>query len=78
MLQMVDAQGEKVPAKVAWVSPLTTRLLLVNRRGVRVLFAAAEELAELADTGRLELGEESTPFDEALRNVRQRLAQGQR
>ncbi|MBA2238562.1 MAG: DUF1631 family protein [Lysobacter sp.] len=78
MVQMVDAQGEKVPAKVAWVSPLTTRLLLVNRRGVRVLFAAAEELAQLAESGRLELGEESTPFDEALRNVRQRLAQGQR
>ncbi|MDQ3288391.1 MAG: DUF1631 domain-containing protein [Pseudomonadota bacterium] len=78
VLQMVDAQGERVPAKVAWVSPLTTRLLLVNRRGVRLLFAAAEELAELAENGRLELGEESTPFDEALRDIRQRLAQGQR
>lgn len=78
MLQMVDACGERVPAKVAWASPLTSRLLLVNRRGVRLLFASAEELADLAESGRLELCGESTPFEEALRHVRQRLAQGQR
>lgn len=78
MLQLVDARGESVSVRVAWVSPLTSRLLLVNRRGLRVLFPSAEELADLAESGRLELGGESTPFEEALRHVRQRLAQGQR
>lgn len=78
MLHLVDTRGERVPAKVAWVSSLTSRLLLVNRRGVRVLFASAEDLADLAQSGRLELGGESTPFEEALRHVRQHLAQGQR
>ena len=78
VLQLVDAQGQQVAAKVAWVSPLTTRRLLVNRRGMRVLLASAEELAALAESGRLELGAESAPFDQALRQVRQRLAQGQR
>lgn len=79
-LRLIDAQGEPVSAKVAWVSPLTSRRLLVNRRGVRVLVASAEELAALAGNGRLVLGGEPTAFDEAMRHVRQRLdrAVGQR
>lgn len=78
LMQLVDDQGERVAVKVAWVSPLTARRLLVNRRGMRVLLASAEELAALAEGGRVELGAEPAPFDEALRHVRQRLAQGQR
>lgn len=78
MLQLVDSRGESIAVRAAWVSPLSSRVLLVNRRGVRVLFASAEELADLAESGRLELGEECTPFEEALRHVRQHLAQGQR
>lgn len=78
LLQMVDAQGESTPAKVAWISPLTTRVLLVNRRGMRVLLASAEELAAMASSGRLTLGGELAPFDEALRHVREHLAQGAR
>ena len=60
-------------AKVAWISPLTSRFLLVNRRGMRVLVASAEELAALAQAGRLVVGAESTPSDEAMRQVRNRL-----
>ena len=79
-LQLVDVNGENASAKVAWVSPLTARRLLVNRRGVRVLVASAEELAALAGDGRLVLGGEPTAFDEAMRHVRQQLdrAVGQR
>ena len=77
LMQLVDAQGERIAVKVAWVSPLTTRRLLVNRRGMRVLLGSAEELAALAESGRLELGGEPAPFDEALRHVRQHLAQAQ-
>ena len=72
-VRLTDAQGEVVPAKVAWISPLTQRLLLVNRRGMRVLAASVDELALLASSGRLALGTESTAFDEAMRQVRQRL-----
>ncbi|MFP7723498.1 DUF1631 family protein [Lysobacter sp. A3-1-A15] len=72
-VRLTDTQGEVVPAKVAWVSPLTARLLLVNRRGVRVLAATARELAVLAGAGRLVTGTESTAFDEAMRQVRHRL-----
>ena len=79
-VRVCDAQGEAVAAKVAWVSPLTSRLLLVNRRGIRVLVASAEELAALAAEGRLTVSAERTPFDEAMREVRHQLGRvaGQR
>ncbi|KGM56675.1 hypothetical protein N799_02890 [Lysobacter arseniciresistens ZS79] len=72
-LQLTDIQGEGVDAKVAWVSPLTSRRLLVNRRGMRVLVASAEELASLHAAGRLQLGCEPTAFEQAMRQVRQQL-----
>ena len=54
--------------------PLTGRFLLVNRRGVRVLVASAEQLASLAAEGRLVAGTEQAPFDEAMRQLQQRLS----
>lgn len=72
-MRVVDAQGEATSVKIAWVSPLTSRLLLVNRRGMRVLVAAPEELAAMVGAGRLMLGGERTPFSEAMLQLRQRL-----
>jgi hypothetical protein len=72
-LRVVDAQGDNVAAKVAWISPLSGRYLLVNRRGVRVLVASAEQLAALVAEGRLVAGAEQAPFDEAMRQMRTRL-----
>lgn len=75
-LRLMDPNGESLAAKVAWISPLTARFLLVNRRGMRVLVASAEELAALAQAGRLVVGAESTPCDEAMRQVRNRIDRG--
>jgi hypothetical protein len=72
-LRLLDQQGEHVAAKVAWVSPLSGRFLLVNRRGARVLVASAEQLAALVAEGRLVAGTEQAPFDEAMRQMRARL-----
>ncbi|WP_157499331.1 MULTISPECIES: DUF1631 family protein [unclassified Lysobacter] len=72
-LRVTDLQGEQIAAKVAWVSPLTSRYLLVNRRGLRVFAASAEELAILASEGRLSIGAERNAFDEAMRQVRRHL-----
>ncbi|RPE75512.1 DUF1631 family protein [Vulcaniibacterium tengchongense] len=72
-VRLTDADGETVAAKIAWVSPLTSRFLLVNRRGIRVLVASAEELAVLAAQNRLQIGAERTAFDEAMRQVRRHL-----
>jgi len=73
-LRLMDANGQSLAAKVAWISPLTSRFLLVNRRGMRVLVASAAELASLAAAGRLVVGVERTPFDEAMRQLRGRLS----
>lgn len=75
-VRLTDAEGETVAAKVAWVSPLTSRFLLVNRRGLRVLVASAEELSALSGAGRLSVGAERTAFDEAMRQVRRHLDRG--
>ncbi|WP_036139633.1 DUF1631 family protein, partial [Novilysobacter defluvii] len=72
-LRVTDIRGEAVDAKIAWVSPLTSRRLLVNRRGMRVLVASVEELASMAAAGRLESGVEPTPFEQAMQHVRQQL-----
>lgn len=72
-VRLLEGSGEHVAAKVAWVSPLTARLLLVNRRGARVLVASAEQLAALVAEGRLVVGTDQAPFDEAMRQLRQRL-----
>lgn len=72
-LRLSDAQGDPVSAKVAWISPLTSRLLLVNRRGVRVLAASVEELAVLAAEGRLVIDTGRSPFDTAMQQLQEQL-----
>lgn len=72
-LRLTSTEGESTAVKVAWLSPLTSRYLLVNRRGLRVLVASAEELASLAGAGRLTIGAERTAFDEAMRQVKRHL-----
>ena len=72
-VRLSDAQGEPISAKVAWVSPLTSRLLLVNRRGMRVLAASIEELAVLGAEGRLTLATGQSPFEAAMEQLQQQL-----
>jgi hypothetical protein len=72
-LRLLDPAGQAVAVKVAWISPMTGRFLLVNRRGLRVLVASATELASLAQADRLQVGAERAPTDEAMRHLRDRL-----
>ncbi|MEO7259598.1 MAG: DUF1631 family protein [Luteimonas sp.] len=74
-MRLADESGEEGSVKVAWISPLTSRLLLVNRRGVRKLVASPQQLAALAKAGRLLADAADLPFDEAMRHVRQRLGE---
>ena len=74
-VRLSDPDNEPVAAKVAWISPLTARFLLVNRRGGRVLVASAEQLAALEKQGRLESGAEQAPFDAAMHQLHHRLDQ---
>lgn len=72
-VQLTSESGRVDPAKVSWISPISSRLLFVNRRGIRVLVASAEELAAMAREGRLQLREGDTAFDDAMHQMMGRL-----
>jgi len=72
-MRLSDERGNESSVKVAWTSPLTSRMLLVNRRGVRQLVASPEQLAALVRSGHLFAEADESPFDEAMRLVRQQL-----
>jgi hypothetical protein len=72
-MRLSDDRGNEGSVKVAWISPLTSRLLLVNRRGLRQLVASPEQLAALVRSGHLFAEADEMPFDEAMRLVRQKL-----
>lgn len=72
-LRLIDEHGHESPARVAWISPLTSRLLVVNKRGQRVLVASPEELAALIDAGRIALAASEAPFDRAMKRLWQQL-----
>ncbi|QIL20664.1 DUF1631 family protein [Thermomonas sp. HDW16] len=74
-IQLATSADRIEPAKVSWVSPISGRLLLVNRRGIRVLVASAEELAAMAKLGKVSLRDGETPFEDAMYQVAGRLQQ---
>ena len=68
----VDMAGEDEklhPAKLSWVSPISSRLMFVNRRGVRILVASVEELAAMKKQSKLTLRQQDQVFDQALHRV---------
>ncbi len=74
-LRLVDEDGRETAARVAWISPLTSRLLIVNRRGVRKMVVSPEELAVLVGNGRAIVRSVDAPFDEAMKQLWQHLNQ---
>lgn len=73
-LRIIDEQGGgETPARVAWISPLTSRLLIVNQRGQRQLVTSPEELASLVQAGRVALSASEAPFDRAMKRLWQQL-----
>ena len=72
-LMLTSESGRVEPAKVSWVSPISSRLLFVNRRGIRVLVASAEELAAMAKLGKVQLREADNAFEDAMHQMMGRL-----
>ncbi|MET0226337.1 MAG: DUF1631 family protein, partial [Dokdonella sp.] len=72
-LRLVDDNGRESAARVAWISPLTQRLLIVNRRGIRRMVVSPEELAALVGAGRAVVRAVDAPFDEAMKQLWQQL-----
>jgi len=72
-VQLTGESGRSEPAKVSWISPISNRLLFVNRRGARILVASAEELAAMEKSGRVQLRPAGSAFDAALQQMVGRL-----
>jgi len=72
-VQITGESGRSEPAKVSWVSPISNRLLFVNRRGARILVASAEELAAMEKAGKVQLRPVGSAFDAALQQMVGRL-----
>ena len=72
-VQLTGETGRSEPAKVSWISPISNRLLFVNRRGVRILVASAEELAAMEKLGRVQLRPTGSAFDAAMQQMVGRL-----
>ncbi|MFB0455734.1 DUF1631 domain-containing protein [Xanthomonas euvesicatoria] len=72
-LDFVDKDGKVQAGKLSWVSPISQRLLFVNRRGVRFCVASPEELAVMVRLGRLREPINDGAFDSAMQGVIDRL-----
>lgn len=68
-IHIAGEDGKHHPVKLSWVSPISSRLMFVNRRGVRVLVASVEELAAMKQAGNLLVREQEQVFDQVLHRV---------
>src|SRR3546814_9892083 len=65
-VEFVDGEGEAQPAKLSWISPISSRLLFVNRRGLRVCVASVEELAVRMREQRFSIRGANAAFERAM------------
>lgn len=72
-LRLVEDDGRVTIGRIAWVSPLTSRFLVVNRRGMRKLVVSPEELASMVGKGLVTLRSSEPPFEDAMREMWQQL-----
>jgi len=72
-LDFIDKDNKVQAGKLSWVSPISSRLLFVNRRGVRFCVASPEELAVMVRLGRLRTHQSEDAFDSAMQGVIERL-----
>ena len=72
-LDFIDKDGKVQAGKLSWVSPISGRLLFVNRRGVRFCVASPEELAVMVQLGRLRTHASDGAFESAMQGVIDRL-----
>ncbi|HET7557771.1 MAG TPA: DUF1631 domain-containing protein [Rhodanobacteraceae bacterium] len=76
-IEFVDEAGASERAKLSWISPISGKLLFVNRRGLKVADRSLQQLAAEIRDGRAIVLEEVPLFDRALDAIVERLRQAQ-
>ena len=74
-IEFTDANGAKERAKLSWISPITSKYLFVNRKGLKVSDMTAQQLAVQIKQGNAVILEEVPLFDRALDAIVERLKQ---
>ena len=72
-LDFVNRDGSVQCGKLTWISPISARLMFVNRRGARFCVASASELAAMAQLERLRLHRDEDAFYSAMQGAIDRL-----
>jgi hypothetical protein len=72
-IDMISEDGRITPARVSFISPISGKRILSNRRGLRVLCASVQELATMETEGQLKSRYAERAFDNALGTVGKRL-----
>ena len=72
-VEFIGEDGRAQPGKLSWVSPISARMLFVNRRGSRMHVASVDELAAMMKANRLRLRMADTAFEQAMHQVLGRL-----
>ncbi len=75
-VEFVQADGSLQPAKLSWISPISSRMLFVNRRGLRMCTLSIEELAGLMAESKMSLRQMDSAFDRAMSQVLNQLRSG--
>lgn len=68
-LRIIEDGGQETMAKIAWVSAITGRILVVNRRGERRMVVRPETLAVLVADGRVLVRSVEPPVDQVMARV---------
>lgn len=74
-IEFIDENGSRERAKLSWISPISSKYLFVNRRGLKVCDKSVAALAIELRRGSAVLLEEVPLFDRALDAIVERLRQ---
>jgi Protein of unknown function (DUF1631) len=72
-IEFLDEQGAKERAKLSWISPISSKYLFVNRKGLKVADRTLAQLASDLAEARVTVLEEVPLFDRALDAIVERL-----
>jgi len=72
-LDFVDKDNRVQAGRLSWISPVSRRLMFVNRAGARICVASVQELVVMAQLGRVRMHRDEDAFYSAMQGVVDRL-----